>query len=85
MAQLILKSERVISTEAQVREEHRMDHKTVEKLESKIEEAIAQVFVSIGRKKLPLVPERPTTHLMAKAAVAVYEAVVENLQERVEE
>ncbi len=62
-----------------------MDHQTVEKLESKIEEAIARVFVSIGRNKLPLLPDRHTTHLMAKAAVAVYEAVVENHEDRVEE
>jgi hypothetical protein len=29
-------------------------------------------------KKLPLLPARHTMHLMAKAAVTVYEAAVEN-------
>jgi len=55
-----------------------MDQKTVEKLESKIEDAIAQVIISMGLKKLPLLPARKTLHLMAKAAVSVYEAAVEN-------
>jgi hypothetical protein len=44
----------------------------------RIEEAIAEVFVKMGRNKLPLLPARQTMHLMAKAAVAVYEAAVEN-------
>jgi hypothetical protein len=53
--------------------------KTVEKLEEKIEEAIAEIIVKMGLKKLPLLPARHTMHLMAKAAaVAVYEAAVEN-------
>jgi hypothetical protein len=60
-----------------------MDQKTVEKLEEKIEEAIAQVMTTMGLKKLPLLPSRRTMHLMAKAAVAVYEAAVEN--QRLEE
>jgi hypothetical protein len=55
-----------------------MDHKTVEKLEGKLEEAIAEVMVTMGLKKLPLLPARHTMHLMAKAAVAVYEAVVDD-------
>ncbi len=55
-----------------------MDHKTVEKLEEKIEEAIAEVIVKMGLKKLPLLPDRQTLHLMARAAVSVYEAAVEN-------
>ena len=55
-----------------------MDPKTVEKLESKIEEAIAEIIAKMGLKKLPLLPSRQTMHLMAKAAVAVYEAAVEN-------
>jgi hypothetical protein len=55
-----------------------MDRKTVEKLEGKIEEAIAEIIVKMGVRKLPLMPSRPTMHLMAKAAVAVYEAAVEN-------
>lgn len=59
-----------------------MDEKTVGKLERGIEEAIAQVIVGMGLKKLPLMPDRHTMHLMAKAAVAVYEAAVENYRPR---
>jgi len=55
-----------------------MDSKTVEMLESKVEEAIAEVIMKMGLKKLPLLPARNTMHLMAKAAVTVYEAAVEN-------
>ena len=54
-----------------------MDPKTVEKLEEKIEEAVAEVIVKMGLK-LPLFPSRRTFQMMAKAAVAVYEAAVEN-------
>jgi len=57
-----------------------MDPKTVAKLEVKIEEAIAEIIVKMGLKKLPLLPARHTMHLMAKAAVTVYEAAVENQQ-----
>jgi hypothetical protein len=55
-----------------------MDHRTVEKLEAKIEEAVAEVVVKMGLKKLPLLPSRHTFRMMAKAAVAVYETAVEN-------
>jgi hypothetical protein len=55
-----------------------MEPRTVEKLEEKIEEAIAEIIVKMGLKKLPLLPARHTMHLMAKAAVTVYEAAVEN-------
>ena len=55
-----------------------MDPKTVEKLEQQIEEAIAEIVVKMGLKKLPLLPERRTMHLMAKVAVTVYETAVEN-------
>ena len=55
-----------------------MDPKTVEKLEGKIEEAVAEIIVKMSLRKLPLLPSRHTMHLMAKAAVAVYEAAVEN-------
>jgi uncharacterized membrane protein len=55
-----------------------MDPKTVRKLEEKIEEAIAEIIVSMGLNKLPLLPNRRTMHLMAKSAVTVYEAAVEN-------
>ena len=55
-----------------------MDPKTVAKLEGKIEEAIAEIIVKMGLKKLPLLPSRHTFQMMAKAATAVYEAAVEN-------
>ena len=55
-----------------------MDPKTVERVEGKIEGAIAEIIVKMGLKKLPLLPSRHTIHLMAKAAVAVYEAADEN-------
>lgn len=55
-----------------------MDPKTVNKLEDKLEEAIAEVIVGMGLKRLPLLPSRHTFQMMAKAAVAVYEAAVEN-------
>jgi hypothetical protein len=57
-----------------------MDPKIVEKLEEKIEEAIAEVIVKMGLKKLPFLLARHTMHLMAKAAVTVYEAAVDNRQ-----
>ena len=55
-----------------------MEARIVEKLEEKIEEAIAEIIVKMGLKKLPLMPTPRTMHLMAKAAVTVYEAAVEN-------
>lgn len=55
-----------------------MEPETVEKLEEKIEDAIAEVVVTMGLKKLPLLPSRHPFQMMAKAAVAVYEAAVEN-------
>jgi len=55
-----------------------MDEKTVRKLEQEIENTVAEVIVGMGLKRLPLLPTRQTMHLMAKAAVTVYEAAVEN-------
>lgn len=55
-----------------------MDQKSVEKLEENIAEALLEVFDSMGQKRLPLLPNGKTVHLMAKAAVSVYEAVVAN-------
>ena len=55
-----------------------MEPKTVAKLEGKIQEAIVEIIVKMGLKRLPLLPSHQTTHLMAKAAVTVYEAAVEN-------
>jgi hypothetical protein len=54
-----------------------MDQKTVRKLERELEKAIAEVVIVRNKNwKYPLMPSRQTMHLMAKAAVAVYEAVV---------
>ena len=55
-----------------------MDPKTVQKLEGKIEQAITEVIVSMGLKKLPVLPSHYTIQMMSKAAVAVYEAAAEN-------
>ena len=58
-----------------------MDQKTVRKLEMELEKVIGDVVVRQGLKGLPLLPSQQTIHFMSKAAVAVYEAAVEN-QER---
>ena len=56
-----------------------MNHKAVENVESKLEDAIAEVFKAMSKKKkIPMVPDHHTLKMMAKAATAVYEAVVEN-------
>jgi hypothetical protein len=49
----------------------------VERLEDLLEQAIATALDSKKLKKLPVKPRKEITHLMAKAAVAVYEGVVE--------
>ena len=58
-----------------------MDQKVVRKLEEEIEDAVAEVVRRLGLKHLPLLPSQQTMHLMAKAAVTVYEAAVENQRE----
>ncbi len=55
-----------------------MDHRTVRKLEGEIEEAVTEAISRLGNEKLPLIPSPQTMHLMAKAAVTVYETAVEN-------
>lgn len=55
-----------------------MEPKVVHKLEQELEDAIAEIIVRMGLKKLPLLPTHHTMHLMAKAAVTVYETAVEN-------
>jgi hypothetical protein len=56
-----------------------MDPTIVRRLEKKLEEAIAEVIVvDLGLKHLPLLPDRHTMQMMAKAATAVYEAAVAN-------
>jgi hypothetical protein len=59
-----------------------VDHRVVEQLEDKIERSVALICQSMGKGELPLLPSPRTMHLMAKAAVAVYEAAVENQQSR---
>jgi hypothetical protein len=49
-------------------------------LERELEDTVPQVIVDMGLKMLPLLPDRHTMRLMAKAAVTVYEAAVENYQ-----
>ena len=54
-----------------------MKPEVVGKLEELLEQAIADALESKKLKKLPVKPRREITHLMAKAALAVYEGVVE--------
>jgi len=54
-----------------------MNPDLVEKLEQVLEQAIAAALESKSLKKLPVKPRREVTELMAKAAAAVYEGVVE--------
>ena len=54
-----------------------MKETLVAKLENVIEQAIAKALESKKLKRLPVKPRKEITHLMAKAAVAVYEGVVE--------
>lgn len=58
-----------------------MDQKLIEKMESELEEAVAEIIRRLGPNRLPLKPSPRTMHLMAKAAVTVYEAAVENCEE----
>lgn len=55
-----------------------MDPRTVEKLEEKLKEAIAEVIMKMGLKRLPLLPSDPTLNMMVKATTDVYEVAVEN-------
>ena len=59
-----------------------MDQRLVSALERRIEEGIAGSMTSQPAQALPLPPTPRTIHLMAKAAVSVYEAAVENLGDR---
>jgi hypothetical protein len=61
-----------------------MNQRTVKSLERKIEEAIADIIMKMGLKRLPLLPSHRTMQLMAKAAVAVYESAAENSARREE-
>ncbi len=57
-----------------------MDQRTADRLEREIEQAIAGVIARLGLKKLPLLPSQQTMRMMAKAAVAVYEAAVDGTE-----
>ncbi len=57
-----------------------MDQKAVDRLEREIEQAIAGVVARLGLKKLPLLPSQKTMRMMAKAAVAVYEAAADGTE-----
>lgn len=55
-----------------------MEHDRVKKLEGEIEQAIAHVFRRLPKgRAIPKPKTDRTYHLMAKAAVAVFEAVEE--------
>lgn len=59
-----------------MRQEPNMRQEIVRELEMEIEDALAHIFANL--KELPVVPTQHTLHLMAKAAVTVYETAVEN-------
>jgi hypothetical protein len=55
-----------------------MEQKAVSALEQNLEDAILRVIMrSIKARRLPILPSHRTIHLMAKAAVVVYETAVE--------
>jgi hypothetical protein len=54
-----------------------MDQEIVCCLEQRIEESVAEATANMGRERLPLLPSQQTVHLIAKAAVTVYETAVE--------
>lgn len=54
-----------------------MQQQVVNRLERAVKEAIAEVILEMGPRRLPLLPADHTFQMMAKAAVSVYEAVVE--------
>jgi len=55
-----------------------MEQELVHALEAEIEAVIKDVMSRQKEPPLPRPPSRATMHLMAKAAVTVYEAAVEN-------
>lgn len=63
-----------------------MDAHIVRKLEDEIAEAVAVIVLRRSKGwQVPLVPSQRTMHLMAKAAVAVYEAAVHEQHARPED
>ena len=55
-----------------------MDPDMVHRLEHELERAIGDAIDRLGSKRLPHLPSPHLLHLMAKAAVTVYEAVAES-------
>jgi len=59
-----------------------MNQDQVNRLEDEIEKAVAQVFRRLSKERaIPKPSSDRTYHLMAKAAVAVFEAVEEEREE----
>jgi hypothetical protein len=55
-----------------------MEQKAVSALEANLENAILRVIMrSVKSRRIPLLPNHRTIHLMAKAAAVVYETAVE--------
>ena len=55
-----------------------MDQKAVSALEEDLESAILSVIMrGVKARRVPVLPSHRTIHLMAKAAVVVYETAVE--------
>jgi hypothetical protein len=55
-----------------------MDQKAVSALEEDLERAMLSVIMkAVKGRRIPLLPSQRTIHLMAKAAVVVYETAVE--------
>lgn len=55
-----------------------MDQKAVRALEEDLESAILNVMMrGVKARRVPMLPSHRTIHLMAKAAVVVYETAVE--------
>lgn len=54
-----------------------MEPDDVDRLERELETAISQAMQRLGPRRLPHSPSPEIVHLMAKAAVTVYEAAVE--------
>ena len=50
-----------------------MEPNTVEMLERKLKEAIAEVIIKLGLKRLPLLPSDHTINMMPKASALVVE------------
>lgn len=59
-----------------------MNRKLVETLEGKIADAVGTSLKRVGPARLPVEPSAQLVHLMAKAAVSVYEAAAHEFESR---